>query len=76
MPPFLAVFASQAMGMVVNAVSWRVVEKCWLNFISICLFSIPFPVSQLVAAGHLISFLPRRKSNNNPEFDVREKLEN
>lgn len=82
MPSFLAVFASQAMGMVVNAVSWRVEKRYCGNMVVklyICLFFFFFHLLSClsaVAAGCLISFLLRRKSNNNPEFDVRGKLEN
>lgn len=82
MPTFLAVFASQTMGMLINALSWCVEEnyscgKVVKLFISIYVFFFYSPSCQsAVAAGFLISFLPRRKSNNNPEFDVREKLEN
>lgn len=49
----------------------------WLNFLYLSMyFFYSLSCQSAVAAGLLISFLPRRKSNNNPEFDVREKLEN
>lgn len=81
MSPFLAGFASQATGMMVMAVGvWKkmILVIWWLNFLylSIYVFFNPLSCQSAVAAGLLISFLPRRKSNNNPEFDVREQLEN
>lgn len=56
---------------------WKkdIVVIWWLNFISVFFFHLLSCLSA-VAAGYLISFLLRRKSNNNPEFDVRGKLEN
>ena len=57
MPPCLAGFASQAMGMMVNAVSWHVEENSSGNvvvklFISVYVFfSTSFPVSQLLQLG-------------------------
>lgn len=57
MPTFLGVCASQAMGMLVNAVSWCVEENysgimVVKLFISICVFfSTPSPVSQLLQLG-------------------------
>lgn len=70
----------QAMGMMVNAVSWHVEENYCADmvvklFIS-TFFFYTLSCQSAVAAGLLISFLPRRKPNSNPEFDVSERPEN